>query len=75
MAVLHRSLMTAFVLLHMFNNERQERVEMASRGTRVVTHASTTTVNRSHKLWQMPNKAAKTPAGIYLLRLEAYVYP
>lgn len=58
--------MTTFVLLHLFNNGRQERVEMASRGTRVATHASTTAVNHNPKLWQLPNKAAKTPAGIYL---------
>lgn len=67
--------MTAFVLLQMFNNGRQERVEMASRGTRVATHASATAINHNPKLWQLPNEAAKTPAGIYLLRLGAYVYP
>lgn len=45
LALLHRNLMKTPALRHMRDNERREHEEMASQGTRLVTHASATTVN------------------------------
>lgn len=55
--------MTTPAVLHMLNNAGQEQEEMASRGVRLATHANTTAVNKGmhRKLWQMLNKAMKTP--------------
>lgn len=63
--------MTTSAVLHMLNNAGQEQEEMASRGVRLARHANTTAVNQGmhRKLWQMLNKAMKTPGEQFFLRL------
>lgn len=62
LALLHGTLMTALVLLHVLDNGRRKRENLVSRGMRLTEHASTTFINQSmhHKLRQILNKAAKS---------------
>lgn len=53
LALLHHNLTTTLALLHMLNNRRRERGEMASRHMKPAPHAGRAAVNRGKKQWKL----------------------